>query len=91
MKTCGINEWSLSLQSVFFTQNIWTDISSNSVDSDPTSNSFVKVGLLYYYHKCPKILYTNFSDKMAHTVLTQIRLLLQQEHSDLGLHCLPYH
>ena len=42
--------------------------------------------------KCPKISYTNVTDKMAYmqTVQTQIRLLLMEQ-SDQGLHCLPFH
>ena len=43
------------------------------------------------YGKCPKISYTNMSDKMAmHTVQTQIRLLLKEEQSDQGLQYLPF-
>ena len=42
--------------------------------------------------KCPKISYTNITDKTAYmqTVQTQIRLLLMEQ-SDQGLHYLPFH
>ena len=43
------------------------------------------------YGKCPKILYTKFSDKMdIQTFQTQIRLLLKEQ-PDQVLYCLPFH
>ena len=43
---------------------------------------------MIHYGKCPKLTYTNISDKIhTHTVQIQIWLLLM-EVSDRGLHCL---
>ena len=38
------------------------------------------------YGKCPKILLTKVSDKMAHEQSSD-----PDQQSDLGLHCLPFH
>ena len=44
------------------------------------------------YGKCPKISYTNVSDKMAYANSADLdKIFLLKEQSDQGLHCLPFH
>ena len=40
----------------------------------------------FNYSNCPKILYTEISDKMEYANKADT-----EEHSDHGLHCLPFH
>ena len=44
-----------------------------------------------HYSKCPKILYTKVSDKMAYAHSADLDQTAPEEQSDLGLHCLPFH
>ena len=42
------------------------------------------------YSNCPKILYTNVSNKVAYANSTNPDQTAPEEQSDQGLHCLPF-
>ena len=81
---------------------IWTDHSKCNTTVDRifvTTCTFFKqvkisvrlVTCNNIYSKCPKILYTQVSDKMAYANSTDPDQTAPEEQSDQGLHCLSFH